>query len=99
MKEGLRPAAEHDLSALRGVGSTGSRLPPEGFRWAYRELVTGSHDLILGSFSCGTDLCTGFVGPCPILPVRAGVISGRCLGAKVEAFDEAGQAGESRRRR
>src|SRR5215467_11629444 len=26
MKEGLQPAAEHDLSALRGVGSTGSPL-------------------------------------------------------------------------
>src|SRR5271166_6853977 len=91
MKEGLRPAAEHDLSALRGVGSTGSPLPPEGFRWVYQELETGSSGLILGSFSGGTDLCTGFVGPCPLLPVRAGVISGPCLGAKVEAFDAAGQ--------
>ena len=91
MKAGLRPAAEHDLSALRGVGSTGSPLPPEGFRWAYQELGTGSSDLILGSFSGGTDLCTGFVGPSPLLPVRAGVISGPCLGAKVEAFDPLGQ--------
>ncbi|HSR86008.1 MAG TPA: acetoacetate--CoA ligase [Streptosporangiaceae bacterium] len=91
MKEGLRPAAEHDLSALRGVGSTGSPLPPEGFRWVYQELGTGSSGLILGSFSGGTDLCTGFVGPSPLLPVRAGVISGPCLGARVEAFDAAGQ--------
>jgi len=92
MKEGLRPAAEHDLSALRGVGSTGSPLPPEGFRWAYQELGTGSSNLILGSFSGGTDLCTGFVGPSPLLPVRAGIISGPCLGARVEAFDAAGQS-------
>jgi acetoacetyl-CoA synthetase len=91
MKEGVRPAAEHDLSALKGVGSTGSPLPPEGFRWVYQELGTGSSDLILGSLSGGTDLCTGFVGPSPLLPVRAGVISGPCLGAKVEAFDPAGQ--------
>ncbi len=90
MKEGLRPAKQHDLSALRGIGSTGSPLTPEGFRWVYREVGTGSSDLILGSFSGGTDLCTGFVGPCPLLPVRAGVISGPCLGAKVEAFDPAG---------
>jgi acetoacetyl-CoA synthetase len=48
--------------------------------------------VLLGSFSGGTDLCTGFVGPCPLLPVRAGVISGRCLGARVEAFDEDGNA-------
>ncbi len=42
LKDGLRPAAEHDLSALKGVGSTGSPLPPEGFRWVYDELGTGS---------------------------------------------------------
>jgi acetoacetyl-CoA synthetase len=92
MKEGLRPAADHDLSALRGIGSTGSPLPPEGFRWVYQELGTGSSDLLLGSFSGGTDLCTGFVGPSPLLPVRAGIISGPCLGARVEAFDAAGRA-------
>jgi acetoacetyl-CoA synthetase len=94
-KAGLRPAGEHDLSRLRGVGSTGSPLPPEGFRWVYDAVATGGEggkkDLILGSYSGGTDLCTGFVGPCPLLPVRAGVISGRCLGALVEAYDAAGQ--------
>jgi acetoacetyl-CoA synthetase len=88
MKAGLHPGAEHDLSALRAIGSTGSPLPPEGFEWVYREVKP---DVLLGSFSGGTDLCTGFVGPCPLLPVRAGVISGRCLGAKVEAFDENGK--------
>ncbi|HYK28306.1 MAG TPA: acetoacetate--CoA ligase, partial [Streptosporangiaceae bacterium] len=61
------------------------------FRWVYQEIGTGSSDLILGSFSGGTDLCTGFVGPAPTLPVRAGVISGPCLGARVQAFDPSGQ--------
>jgi acetoacetyl-CoA synthetase len=97
MKAGLRPGAEHDLSRLRGIGSTGSPLPPEGFRWVYDAVATKGRpggpkiDLLLGSFSGGTDLATGFVGPCPLLPVRAGVISGRCLGARVEAYDAAGQ--------
>ena len=68
-KAGLAPGRDLDLSALRGIGSTGSPLPPEGFRWVYQHV--GS-DLLLGSFSGGTDLCTGFVGPCPLLPVRAG---------------------------
>ncbi len=92
MKAELRPAATSDLSRLRAIGSTGSPLPPEGFRWVYQAVVTEGQELILGSFSGGTDLCTGFVGPCPLLPVRAGVISGRCLGAKVEAYDAKGQA-------
>jgi acetoacetyl-CoA synthetase len=89
MKAGLRPGEQHDLSRLRGVGSTGSPLPPEGFRWVY-DAVGG--DVLLGSFSGGTDVCTGFVGPNPLLPVRAGVISGRCLGARVEAYDPAGRS-------
>ena len=87
-KAGLSPGQELDLAGLRGIGSTGSPLPPEGFRWVYQHV--GS-DLLLGSFSGGTDLCTGFVGPCPLLPVRAGVIAGPCLGAKVEAYDAYGK--------
>ncbi len=88
MKAELRPGESCDLSALRAIGSTGSPLPPEAFGWVYERV---KKDLLLGSFSGGTDLCTGFVGPCPLLPVRAGVISGRCLGARVEAYDEDGK--------
>ncbi|MGH3300104.1 MAG: acetoacetate--CoA ligase [Streptosporangiaceae bacterium] len=91
MKAGIHPAREHDLTALRGIGSTGSPLPPEGFRWVHQELGTGSTGLILGSYAGGTDVCTGFVGPSPLLPVRVGVISGPCLGAKVESFDPDGR--------
>jgi acetoacetyl-CoA synthetase len=87
-KAGLSPARDMDLSRLRGIGSTGSPLPPEGFHWVYDQVGA---DLLLGSFSGGTDLCTGFVGPSPLLPVRAGLIAGRCLGAKVEAYDPDGR--------
>jgi acetoacetyl-CoA synthetase len=87
-KAGLAPGRDLDLAALRGIGSTGSPLPPEGFHWVYRDV---SEHAQLGSFSGGTDVCTGFVGPSPLLPVRAGLIAGRCLGAKVEAFDAAGK--------
>jgi acetoacetyl-CoA synthetase len=87
-KAGLTPGRELDLSAIRGIGSTGSPLPPEGFRWVYGHV---GHDLLLGSFSGGTDVCTGFVGPCPLLPVRAGVIAGACLGTMVEAYNADGK--------
>jgi len=92
-KDCMKLPAELDVSALRAVGSTGSPLPPEAFRWVYDEVapLSAAPDFIVGSFSGGTDVCTGFVGPCPLLPVRAGVISGRCLGARVEAFDLAGR--------
>jgi acetoacetyl-CoA synthetase len=88
-KAGVEPAAVADLSALRSVGSTGAPLPAEGFDWVY-EAVGG--DLLLSSVSGGTDVCTAFVGGCPLVPVRSGEISCRYLGARVEAFDEAGRS-------
>ena len=88
MKSGLAPAEEFTLDRLRGVGSTASPLTPEGFRWIYEKV---SPDVLLGSFSGGTDLCTGFLGPCPLLPVYAGEIQCRCLGARVEAYGQDGR--------
>ncbi|MBM7081109.1 acetoacetate--CoA ligase [Micromonospora humidisoli] len=81
-KSGLVPKDVADLSALRGVGSTGAPLPAEGFTWVYDTVGT---DLQLQSLSGGTDVCTGFVGGVPLLPVYAGEITCRALGAKVEA--------------
>jgi acetoacetyl-CoA synthetase len=47
-------------------------------------------DICLVSCSGGTDVCTAFVAGSPILPVRAGIIQCRSLGANVQAFDENG---------
>jgi acetoacetyl-CoA synthetase len=88
MKAGLEPGRTYDLSRIRGIGSTGSPLPPEGFAWLYEAV---GRDPLVGSFSGGTDMATGFVGPCPLLPLRAGVIQCRGLGAKVEAYGDAGE--------
>ncbi|HKE99634.1 MAG TPA: acetoacetate--CoA ligase [Actinomycetes bacterium] len=88
MKAGIRPGGVMDLSRLRGIGSTGSPLSAEGFRWLHERV--GPHAPV-GSMSGGTDVCTAFVGACPVLPVHAGEIQCRTLGAKVEAFDERGR--------
>jgi acetoacetyl-CoA synthetase len=84
MKAGASPPA---MPRLRSVGSTGSPLPVEGFEWVYDKLG----DVWLFSTSGGTDLCTAFVGACPVLPVYAGELQARCLGASVEAWDEDGR--------
>jgi len=86
-KNGLVPGELADLSALRGMGSTGAPLPPEGFDYVYSAI---SEDVLLSSVSGGTDVCTGFVGGNPLLPVRAGRIAGICLGCKVESYDASG---------
>jgi acetoacetyl-CoA synthetase len=87
MNQAMEPGKMHDLSALKSVGSTGSPLSPSGFKWVYDHV---KHDILLGSVSGGTDPCTGFLGSCPLLPVRAGELQCRCLGVKAEAFDESG---------
>jgi acetoacetyl-CoA synthetase len=89
MKAGVQPASGRDLSALKAVGSTGSPLSPEGFRWVYEQV--GS-DTWLFSTSGGTDLCTAFVGGVPLEPVYEGELQARALGAAVESWDPEGVA-------
>jgi acetoacetyl-CoA synthetase len=88
-KAGLAPDEQFDLSSIRAVGSTGAPLPADGFRWVYDNV---GRDVMLSSISGGTDICSAFVGGCPMVPVIAGEISCRYLGAAVEAFDETGRA-------
>jgi acetoacetyl-CoA synthetase len=88
MKAGVEPSRGRDLSRLRSVGSTGSPLSPEGFRWVYEHV---GEDTWLFSTSGGTDVCTAFVGGVPTLPVYEGELQARALGAAVEAWDEEGR--------
>ena len=88
LKQHLTPASDHDLSALRALGSTGAPLSPEGFAWIADEIGAGVQ---ICSVSGGTDLCTAFVGAAPEVPVWRGELSCRTLGAAVAAYDEAGK--------
>jgi acetoacetyl-CoA synthetase len=88
-KAGVDPGRQLDLSAIRGLGTTGAPLPATGFAWVYSHV---SQRLLLGSVSGGSDVCTAFLLSCPLLPVHAGEIQCRGLGAKIEAFDAAGQS-------
>ena len=88
MKAGITPGKAFDLSRLRGLGSTGSPLPPEGFQWIYEQI---KRDLWLASISGGTDVCSAFLGGSVLLPVHAGELQCRLLGAKIEAFDDNGR--------
>jgi acetoacetyl-CoA synthetase len=89
MKADARPARGRDLSAIHAVGSTGSPLAPEGYRWIYDQIGAQTW---LFSTSGGTDVCTGLVGGVPTLPVYEGEIQARALGAAVEAWNETGTA-------
>lgn len=86
-QQGLRPAAQHDLSRLRTVASTGSPLSAEDFAYVYSEVAP---DAQLASISGGTDICGCFVLGDPTLPVFAGEIQTPALGVAVDVVDEAG---------
>ncbi|HWU32834.1 MAG TPA: AMP-binding protein, partial [Marmoricola sp.] len=87
-KAGLRPRDIADLSRLRGIGSTGAPLPDEGFTWVYEAVTTNAQ---LTSLSGGTDVCTGFLGSAPTVPVTVGELAAPCLGVAVAAYDPTGQ--------
>jgi acetoacetyl-CoA synthetase len=87
-KDGQAPGSLADLSRLRGLGSTGSPLPAEGFRYVYEAVSPSVH---LQSVSGGTDVCTAFVGASPLVPVWEGEISCRHLGCAVEALSPDGR--------
>jgi acetoacetyl-CoA synthetase len=88
-KARIEPGRDYDLGALRAVGSTGSPLSPDSYRWVYGHVGA---DTWLYSTSGGTDVCTAFVGGCPVLPVYEGELQCRALGCAVEAWDEEGRS-------
>jgi acetoacetyl-CoA synthetase len=88
LKAGLRPGDENDLSSVRSIGSTGAPLSEDGFRWIGDAVGA---QIQIGSMSGGTDVCTGFVGSAPNVPVWMGEISCASLGVRVVAYDEEGK--------
>jgi acetoacetyl-CoA synthetase len=88
-KAGVEPGRDFDLSALRAIGSTGSPLAPESFRWVYEHV---KRDVWLFSTSGGTDVCTAFVGGSPLLAVYEGELQCRALGCALESWDEHGRS-------
>lgn len=88
-KAELSPRREVDLSAVHSIGSTGSPLPPEGFAWAATQI---GDDVLVGSVSGGTDVCTAFLHTSPLLPVYAGELQCAALGCAAEAFDPEGRS-------
>jgi acetoacetyl-CoA synthetase len=87
-KGGVTPR-DAGSSSIHTLGSTGAPLSPEGFVWANSAV---GDDVLVASMSGGTDVCTGFLGACPTLPVRVGELQCAQLGAAVEAYDDEGRS-------
>ncbi|CAN5704246.1 acetoacetate--CoA ligase [soil metagenome] len=96
MSEGLAPARDNHIQALRTLHAAGSPLSGDAFRWANEHV--GEHIPVI-SGSGGTDVASAFVSGNPLSPIYVGEISGPCLGVDVQAWDDngsrlVGQVGE-----
>jgi acetoacetyl-CoA synthetase len=87
-KAGAVPRTEHDLSALRAVGITGSSLPPSSSLWL-RDNV--GERVQVASISGGTDVVSAFIGGVRTVPVWPGELSAPFLGVALDAWDESGK--------
>jgi acetoacetyl-CoA synthetase len=87
-RAGVVPGDSWDLSALDTVMLAGSPVSAECAAWFYRNV---KRDLWLHVGSGGTDVCTGFTGGTPLLPVYAGEHQARNLGVAAFAFNDQGQ--------
>ncbi|KAJ6485031.1 acetoacetyl-CoA synthetase [Mycena vitilis] len=87
LSKGYNPRQHHNLSSLRHIYSTGSPLSAALFEYVYNNIHP---DILLGSITGGTDICSLFAGMCSALPVYAGEIQCRMLGLAVESYSEAG---------
>jgi acetoacetyl-CoA synthetase len=87
-KAEVHPWRDHDLSRVKCVATTGSPLPPDGFRWLHGE---SGGDLWIASVSGGTDVCSCFAGAVPGLPVYIGELQAPGLGTDLQSWDPSGQ--------
>jgi acetoacetyl-CoA synthetase len=88
-QSGYRPRAQHDLSALRTVLSTGSPLSASQFDFVYTDIHA---DLHLASISGGTDIVSCFLLGVPWLPVHRGELQGAGLGMATDVADDNGKS-------
>jgi len=88
-KARIVPAATYDLKDLRAIMPAGSPVSAECTAWFYENVKP---DVWVATGSGGTDVCTGFVGGVPILPVYAGEIQAPHLGVAAKAFNRNGES-------
>lgn len=97
LKADLRPMQVADLTALRAVGSTGSPLASQAYRWIRERCPRPwGRDMWIACISGGTDFAGAFIGGHRALPQADGEMQCRCLGAAVQAWSEPDASGAAR---
>jgi acetyl-CoA synthetase len=85
---GSELVAQHDLSSLRILASTGEPWNPDPWRW-YFENVGGSRCPVI-NISGGTEVGACFLSPTPLTPLRPCTLGAAALGMAIDIFDPDG---------
>lgn len=86
---GIVPKTKFKFEKLGAIMLAGSPVSAECTAWFYNNVKA---DILVGPGSGGTDICSGFCGPMPGMPVKAGVIQMPHLGVDLQAFDDKGNS-------
>ena len=89
MTYGDAPVKEHDLAALRILGSTGEPWNEHPWRW-YFEVVGGGRCPVI-NISGGTEVGACFLSPHPVSPLKPMSLGGPALGMAVDVYDDGGK--------
>src|SRR5215212_632014 len=85
---GTTPVHDHDLSALRVLGSTGEPWDPESWWWYFREVGGGRCPVV--NYSGGTEVSGGIVGCNLMTPIKPASFNGPCVGTAADVVDASG---------
>ncbi|SNT52426.1 acetoacetate--CoA ligase [Rhodococcoides kyotonense] len=88
IKAESHPAHDHDLTALRAIGITGSALPATSSLWLAENV---GQSVPVFSISGGTDVVSAFAGGVRTVPVWPGELSAPFLGVALDAYDVDGE--------
>ena len=88
-KEGIVPKNKYRFEKLESIMPAGSPVTAKHMEWLSDNV---KKELWQIPGSGGTDVCSGFVGGTPMLPVYAGEIQAPHLGVDANAFDENGNS-------
>ena len=91
MPHGAEWVLQHDLSALRIIGSTGEPWNPEPYMWLFEH--AGNRRVPIINYTGGTEISGGILGCFPITPIKPCSFYGPIPGMAADCLNEDGHAG------
>ena len=90
MTYGEKPLADHDVTSLRILGSTGEPWDPESWMWFFEKI--GKRRLPIINISGGTEIVGCFLSPLPITQLKPCTLRGPGVGMAIDVFDDQGHS-------